>query len=131
MKSIDVTSNGHVINGRQNISAAIGGGVLLFLLLSMSSGLAEPIPADLNQQLREILTRNQFTGSVESTLEQRLGRPIDQAKAQLGRLLFFDKFVGLHEKKDTRFAPSRHRFSSLRFERDDHRSLYQLRIPNR
>jgi len=29
-------------------------------------------------------------------LEQRLGRPIDPAKAQLGRLLFFDKFVGLH-----------------------------------
>jgi len=33
---------------------------------------------------------------VESTLEQRLGRPLDPAKANLGRLLFFDEFVGLH-----------------------------------
>jgi cytochrome c peroxidase len=62
----------------------------------MSSGLTEPISGDLDRQLREILARHQFTGRVESTLEQRLGRPIDPAKAQLGRLLFFDKFVGLH-----------------------------------
>ena len=96
MKSIDVRSTGHVINGRQTVSGAIGCGVLLFLLLSMSSGLAEPISGDLDRQLREILARHQFTGRVESTLEQRLGRPIDPAKAQLGRLLFFDKFVGLH-----------------------------------
>jgi cytochrome c peroxidase len=96
MKSIDVSSDGHVINGRQNESGAIGCGVLLWLLLSMASGLAESIPDDLNRQLREILARNQFTGRVESTLEQRLGRPVDSAKAELGRLLFFDKFVGLH-----------------------------------
>ena len=96
MKSIDVPSNGHVFTGRQNVSGVIGCGVLLFLLLSMSSGLAEPISGDLDRQLREILARHQFTGRVESTLEQRLGRPIDPAKAQLGRLLFFDKFVGLH-----------------------------------
>ena len=91
MKSIDVRCNGHVINGRQNAS-----GVLLILLLSMPSALGEPIPADLNRQLREILARQHFTGRVESTLEQRLGRPVDPAKVQLGRLLFFDKFVGLH-----------------------------------
>jgi hypothetical protein len=84
MKSIDVRPVGHTINGRQNVSGAIGCGVLLFLLLSMSSGLAEPISGDLDRQLREILARHQFTGRVESTLEQRLGRPIDQAKAQLG-----------------------------------------------
>ena len=80
MKSIDARSNGHVFNGRQTVSGAIGCGVLLFLLLSMSSGLAEPISGDLDRQLREILARHQFTGRVESTLEQRLGRPIDQAK---------------------------------------------------
>ena len=56
MKSIDIRSNRHVINGRQNLS-----GVLLFLLLSMPSGLAEPIPDDLNRQLREILARHHFT----------------------------------------------------------------------
>jgi cytochrome c peroxidase len=96
MKSTDVTSNSHVINGRQNVSGVIQCRVLLVLLLSMPRGLAEPISGDLDRQLREILARHQFTGRVESTLEQRLGRPIDPAKAQLGRLLFFDKFVGLH-----------------------------------
>ena len=54
------------------------------------------LPADLDRQLGEVLTHNQFTGRVESTLEKRLGRPLDPAKAELGRLLFFDKFVGLH-----------------------------------
>ena len=43
MKSIDLRSNCHVINGRQNLFAAIGCGVLPFLLLSVSSGFAEPI----------------------------------------------------------------------------------------
>ena len=91
-----VRFEGHAINGRQKISGAIGCGILLCLLLSMRSVFSESIPEDLNQQLREILGRNQFTGRVESTLEQRLGRRIDPAKAELGRLLFFDKFVGLH-----------------------------------
>jgi cytochrome c peroxidase len=79
---------------RHRILGAIGCGVLLCLLLS--SVFSEPIPGDLNRQVREILAANQFTGKVESTLEKRLGRPIDPAKAEVGRLLFFDKFVGLH-----------------------------------
>jgi cytochrome c peroxidase len=96
MKSIDVRPDGHTINGRQNVPGAIGYGILLCLLLPMRSVFSEAIPDDLNQQLREILAQNQFTGQVESTLEKRLGRRIDPAKAQLGRFLFFDKFVGLH-----------------------------------
>jgi hypothetical protein len=54
----------------------------------MRSVFSGHIPDDLNRQLREILARNEFTGRVESTLEKRLGRPIDPAKAELGRLLF-------------------------------------------
>jgi cytochrome c peroxidase len=96
MKSIDVRSDTHLINGRQRIPGAFGCEILFFLLLSMGSILAESIPDDLNRQLREILARNEFTGEVESTLEKHLGRSIDPAKAELGRLLFFDKFVGLH-----------------------------------
>jgi len=91
----DVRS-GHAINGHRNVSGTLGCGILLCLLLSTRSIFSEPIPDDLNRQLREILAQNQFTGQVESTLEQRLGRRIDPAKAELGRLLFFDKFVGLH-----------------------------------
>ena len=37
-----------------------------------------------------------FTGGIEATLEARLGRPIDHRRADLGRLLFFDKILGLH-----------------------------------
>src|SRR5690349_6832071 len=54
------------------------------------------LASDLNQQLRQTLAAQGFTGRVEGTLETRLGRPIDLVKADLGRLLFFDKFVGLH-----------------------------------
>jgi cytochrome c peroxidase len=38
-----------------------------------------------------------FTGRVQSTFEPRLGRRLDPALADLGRLLFFDKVPGLHD----------------------------------
>ena len=67
-----------------------------FFSASLFAFVPSVLPADLDRQLGEVLTHNQFTGRVESTLEKRLGRPLDPAKAELGRLLFFDKFVGLH-----------------------------------
>src|SRR5262245_28486033 len=78
----DVRSDGHATSERWNISGASECGILLCLLLCMRSTFSEPIPDDLNRQLREILAQNQFTGGVESTLEQRLGRRIDPAKAE-------------------------------------------------
>lgn len=57
---------------------------------------AEAASAGVDQELRTALARQGFTGRVESTLEKRLGRPLDPAKVELGRLLFFDKFVALH-----------------------------------
>jgi cytochrome c peroxidase len=50
-----------------------------------------------DQQLARVLQRAGFTGGVQSTLEARLGREIDPALADLGRLLFFDKILGLHD----------------------------------
>jgi cytochrome c peroxidase len=50
----------------------------------------------LDDQLRSMLTAAGFTGRIESTLEQRLGRPIDAKLADLGRLLWFDTAGGLH-----------------------------------
>jgi cytochrome c peroxidase len=50
----------------------------------------------LNQQLEAVLTQLGFTGRIESTLEQRIGRRIDQQLADLGRLLFFDTVSGLN-----------------------------------
>ncbi len=51
----------------------------------------------LDRRLARVLAREQFTGRIQSTLEARLGRPVDPALADLGRLLFFDKILGLHD----------------------------------
>ena len=92
----EVRPDAHATSRRRNILGALRFGILVCMLLCTRNVFSEPIADDLNRQLREILAQNEFTGKVESTLEQRLGRPIDPAKAELGRLLFFDKFVGLH-----------------------------------
>ncbi len=58
----------------------------------------EGLPAaKIDERLARVLTHHGFTGRVESTLESRLGRPVDPALANLGRLLFFDKVLGLHD----------------------------------
>ena len=51
---------------------------------------------DLDAQLRAVLRDAGFTGRIESTLTARLGRRLDPKKVELGRLLFFDKILGLH-----------------------------------
>lgn len=50
----------------------------------------------LNQQLEAVLAARGFTGRIESTLEPRLGRRINNQLADLGRLLFFDTILGLN-----------------------------------
>ncbi len=78
------------------------------LLGSMTLGallLAGPAPAqvslapqgDLDAQLAQALQQAGFTGTVEASLEARLGRPLDPATVELGRMLFFDNILGLHE----------------------------------
>jgi cytochrome c peroxidase len=47
-------------------------------------------------QLRSRLHALGFTGRIDSTLETRLGRPIDRRQADLGRLLWFDTITGLN-----------------------------------
>ena len=64
---------------------AIGGG-----------GGPHPHGGPLDHQLRMVLDQAGFTGRIESTLETRLGRPVDPELADLGRLLFFDHVLGLH-----------------------------------
>ncbi len=46
--------------------------------------------------LARILRRAGFTGRVQSTLEERLGRPLDPALTDLGRNVFFDNILSLH-----------------------------------
>ncbi|MGZ8430407.1 MAG: cytochrome-c peroxidase [Candidatus Deferrimicrobiaceae bacterium] len=51
----------------------------------------------LDTQLRGLLRKAGFTGKVGSSIEKRLGRPLDWELAELGRLLWFDPFGGLHD----------------------------------
>lgn len=52
--------------------------------------------ASLNQQLTTTLAQHGFTGAIESTLEARLGRPVNKKLAKIGQDLFFDPLLGLN-----------------------------------
>jgi len=88
-----------VICSSSNVSRLLrpkaANGLLAALLYT---GLMSIARADdqLDEQLTTMLANAGFTGRVESTLEQRLGRPINRDLAELGRLLWFDKITGLH-----------------------------------
>ena len=45
--------------------------------------------------LQADLKEREFDGRIEERLLERLGRPIHQARAELGRLLFFDPIISL------------------------------------
>lgn len=51
---------------------------------------------NMDGQLTSILAAMGFTGRIESRLENRLGRPIDNRLADLGRLAFHDSLLGLN-----------------------------------
>jgi cytochrome c peroxidase len=51
----------------------------------------------LNQQLEETLDQHGFTGRIESTLEERLGRSVNKKLARIGQDLFFDTLLGLND----------------------------------
>ena len=53
--------------------------------------------SSLNEQLSAVLTQHGFTGRVGLSLEQRLGRKIDNRLADLGRLAFHDSLLGLND----------------------------------
>jgi cytochrome c peroxidase len=57
----------------------------------------ERVSTDLDRRLATVLRSAGFTGRIEATLEARLGRRLDRRRADLGRLLFFDNRLGLHE----------------------------------
>ena len=51
----------------------------------------------LNEQLSVVLRQHEFTGRVGLSVEQRLGRKIDNQLADLGRLAFHDSLLGLND----------------------------------
>lgn len=74
------------------------------LIASVAMGLALELAAtgsasrasDLDTQLTSVLHAARFTGRIEASLPERLGRPVNKPLADLGRLLWFDKIGGLH-----------------------------------
>src|SRR5262245_27025631 len=88
-------------------SAVLGVAGVLASMVSPSEASGEersrPVPVEphmsfltLDEKLASVLAANGFTGRIESTLETRLGRPVDHELADLGRMLFFDKVLALH-----------------------------------
>jgi cytochrome c peroxidase len=51
----------------------------------------------LDRELSAALARHGFTGNIEARLRQKLNRPIDEKRADLGRLLWFDIIGGLND----------------------------------
>ena len=71
---------------------------LLAVFCLTGTALAQPgPPSQLDRDVSATLRAAGFTGTIEASLEARLGRPIDPAMVDLGRLLFFDKILGLHD----------------------------------
>lgn len=54
-------------------------------------------PDPLDAELASVLRSQEFTGAVEQSLRERLGRPVDRRLADLGRLLWFDTVTGLND----------------------------------
>ncbi len=68
-------------------------------LAGCSDDVSAPRPGD-PDDVRALLQQHGFTGNVEATLAARLGRPVNPELADLGRLLFFDRALGLHSDPD-------------------------------
>jgi cytochrome c peroxidase len=69
----------------------------VFAWLAVASAGAAREDSDLDRQLSEVLRNLGFTGSVESTLEARLGRRVDRRLADIGRDLWHDTILGLND----------------------------------
>lgn len=68
-------------------------------IVAPGSASAHQGPSDMaaqRAQLRQVLANHGFTGRIASTLETRLGRSVDKKLADVGRMLWFDKIVGLN-----------------------------------
>ena len=77
----------------------------IFISLSLLSFFIATMPhqgvsakgTSLDDELQAVLYEAGFTGRIESTLEQRLGRRLNSQLADLGRNLWFDTLTGLND----------------------------------
>jgi cytochrome c peroxidase len=75
---------------------------LSLCMVGLSVAATPPPPAlaqssSLDEELQAVLREAGFTGRIEATLEQRLGRRLDMQLADLGRNLWFDTLTGLND----------------------------------
>jgi cytochrome c peroxidase len=75
---------------------SVVGSLFLLTPASLALGNSSQSNDNLNSKLKAELKKAGFTGNIEATLEDRLGRRIDPQLAELGRLLWFDKLHSLH-----------------------------------
>ena len=68
----------------------------VMVLLTSIPGSSAKNDVMLDHQLEAVLKEEGFTGKIESTLERRLGRHLNNELADLGKLLFFDTIGGLN-----------------------------------
>jgi cytochrome c peroxidase len=78
------------------MTLVVGGAMLLTRSTSASGGDNERGDNELDNRLSPVLKHYGFTGKVGSSIEERLGRKIDNQLADLGRSLFHDTVVGLN-----------------------------------
>lgn len=64
----------------------------LSIVLSASGFAAEP-----GDTLDSLLLKHGFTGKIEEAAQKKLGRTIDPKLSEVGRLIFFDKGLGIHQ----------------------------------
>ncbi len=83
------------MRSRQDPSFWVISVVLLIALLGLSSTPALATPLD--DDVVNALTNVGFTGRIENQVEAKLGRPLSQPLAELGRSLWFDTIAGLND----------------------------------
>ncbi|MBM2842036.1 MAG: Di-heme cytochrome c peroxidase, partial [Bacteroidetes bacterium] len=69
---------------------------MLICLVGFQSAQAERRDS-LDRELSAALARHGFTGNIEARFRHKLNRPIDEKRADLGRLLWFDIIGGLND----------------------------------
>ena len=84
-----------VMNASFRVLVSAHGLCVALLLSAAPIGAGQPQDI-IDQALTARLEELGFTGKIGSSIEQRLGRPIDRARAEAGRLLWFDTITGLN-----------------------------------
>ena len=69
----------------------------MFIIAVLFIGSSGTLLSPLDDELYAVLEENEFTGEIQKQLELKLGRKLDTRKVDLGRLIFFDNGLGLHQ----------------------------------